>query len=89
MTAHSHSHDHPEMPCRDLVEVVTTYLDGALGEVDRQRFEEHLGECEDCVAYLDQIRETIAGTERSGSQEPSLPADLRAGVRRVFRDWAP
>jgi anti-sigma factor (TIGR02949 family) len=78
----------PEMPCRDLVEVVTAYLDGALDDVDRRRFEAHLAECEECVAYVDQIRATIAGAERSGAQAAPLPPDLREGVRLAFRDWA-
>ena len=77
----------PELACRDLVEVVSAYLDGALGERDRARLEAHLAECEDCVAYVEQIRATIAGAERSGTQVPPLPADLREGARRAFRGW--
>lgn len=78
----------PEMPCRDLVEVVTAYLDGALDTVDRHRFEAHLDDCEDCRAYVEQIRVTIAGTERSGGAIPPLEPALREDVRRAFRDWA-
>ena len=77
----------PEMPCRDLVEVVTAYLEGALDAVDRRRFETHLGECDECVAYVEQIRATIAGTEESGTQVPPLDPQLREGVRSAFRDW--
>ena len=84
-----HSHREPELPCRDLVEVVTAYLDDALDETDRRRFEEHLGDCEECVAYVDQIRATIHATGRSGSHAGPLPADLREGVRRAFRGWTP
>ncbi len=86
MTAAPHAQ--PELHCRDLVEVVTAYLEGALGDADRRRFEAHLGDCEDCVAYVEQIRTTIAGTERSGDQAPPLAPDLREGVRRAFRGWA-
>ena len=75
----------PELPCRDLVEVVTAYLDGALDETDRRRFEAHLAECEDCVAYVEQIRATVAGTGRSAGQVPPIPADLREGLRGAFR----
>lgn len=77
----------PELPCRDVVEVVTAYLDGALGETDRRRLEAHLAGCEDCVAYVEQIRATIAGTERSAGEVPPLPADLREGARSAFRHW--
>jgi predicted anti-sigma-YlaC factor YlaD len=78
----------PELPCQDLVEVVTDYLEGALSEIDQRRFEEHLEICERCVAYVEQIRVTIAATGRAGVQGEALPADLREGIRDAFRDWA-
>ena len=49
----------PELPCADLVEVVTDYLEGDLGPVDRERFDAHLLECPDCVEYVGQIRLTV------------------------------
>ena len=78
----------PELPCQDLVEVVTDYLDGALSDVNHRRFEEHLAICERCVAYVEQIRVTIAVTGRAGVPGEALPAELREGIRHAFRDWA-
>jgi anti-sigma factor RsiW len=78
----------PELACQDFVEVVTDYLDGALSEIDRRRFEEHLEICERCVAYVEQIRLTVVATGRAGVRAEALPADLRDGIRDAFRDWA-
>ena len=50
----------PDLPCADLVEVVTDYLEGDLGAVDRERFDAHLLECPDCGEYVAQIRRTVA-----------------------------
>ena len=50
----------PELACADLVEVVTDYLEGDLGAVDRERFDAHLLECPDCFEYVGQIRRTVA-----------------------------
>ena len=36
----------PEMPCQELVELVTDYLEDRLSPVDRIRFEAHIAECE-------------------------------------------
>lgn len=83
----THRDAFPELPCQDLVEVVTDYLDGALSEVDRRRFEAHLAECESCVAYVEQIRLTIAASGQAGRESAELPDDLREGLRRAFRDW--
>ena len=53
-----------ELRCRAAVELVTEYLEGALARRDRARFEEHLGECSACRAYLDQMRATVAALGR-------------------------
>jgi len=73
------------MNCKDLVELVTDYLEGKLGSVETTRFEEHLASCNGCAAYLEQMRKTIriAGylDERSMTQQEL--DDLLS----VFRDW--
>ena len=47
--------------CREFVELVTDYLDGALPPEQRERFEAHLAECEGCTGYLEDMR-SIATT---------------------------
>ena len=75
----------PEMPCRELVEVITEYLEDALPERDRLRFEAHLAECDACRDYVDQFEQTIA---LSGDLEREpLPADLQDQLLSAFRDW--
>ncbi len=88
MTDHTVTDALPELPCQDLVEVVTDYLEGTLSDVDRRRFEEHLEVCVRCVAYVEQIRLTIGATGRAGAHPDALPAELRDGIRAAFRDWA-
>ena len=46
--------------CRDAVELMTDYLEGALSPDDRARFEAHLVNCAACTAYLDQMRAAVA-----------------------------
>src|SRR5260370_37233786 len=38
--------------CREVVDFLSEYRDGSLAESVRARFEEHLSECPDCVAYM-------------------------------------
>ncbi len=47
------------LPCQQVVEMVTDYLEGALSPADHLRFEAHLANCPHCTEYLAQIRETI------------------------------
>ena len=80
------------MACRELVELVTAYLDGALSATDRTRFEAHLAECDDCAAYVAQFARTITalGTPDPEAPDPALVARLLAIFRRwIDRDGAP
>ena len=47
------------MECRELVELVTAYLDGALTPEVEQEVVAHLATCDGCSAYLAQIETTI------------------------------
>lgn len=77
----------PEMPCRELVELVTEYLEDRLSPLDRARFEAHLGECEACRTYLDQFRQTILALGRL--PEESLSPEARDALVAAFRGWSP
>lgn len=73
------------MSCKELVDAITGYLEGALAAPDRARFEAHLEVCPHCRAYLEQMRHTI---ETLGSlDEQSLSAETRAGLLEAFRGW--
>jgi anti-sigma factor RsiW len=72
------------MTCRELVELVTDYLEGALPAGDVARFEAHLAACPGCETYVEQIRTTIAVTRASGDAvDPAAVSPLLD----AFRDW--
>jgi hypothetical protein len=50
----------PELPCREFVELVTDYLEDALGKSSADRVRGHLLRCEWCATYLDQMNVTVA-----------------------------
>jgi anti-sigma factor RsiW len=45
--------------CRELVDRVTDYLDGALAPDESKRMDEHLKLCGACSAYVQQMRTTV------------------------------
>ena len=73
------------LTCQDLVELVTDYLEGALSDLDRKRFEEHIELCPLCQVHLEQLRTTISqlGRLREHDIDPAVLAELQAR----FRDW--
>lgn len=76
---------YPEMPCQELVELITDYLEGVLSNVDRERFEEHLKTCRHCRTYLEQMRQTIGALGRL--PETSIPEKAKAELLEAFRGW--
>jgi anti-sigma factor RsiW len=73
------------LSCKELVELVTDYLEGALPRVEHARFEQHIAGCRGCTTYLDQMRLTInaLGTLTEDSLEPQAKEELL----QLFRDW--
>jgi anti-sigma factor RsiW len=73
----------PEMPCRELVELISDYLEDRLSPIERGRFEAHLAECEACRIYLDQFRQTIRVLGRL--PEDSFSPAARMALLEAFR----
>ena len=73
-----------ELACREIVELVTAYLEDALDAADRERFEEHLVFCDGCGNYLEQLRTTVRLSSRARQE---LPAELEAQLLEAFRGW--
>ena len=74
-----------EVPCQEVVEMVTDYLERALSPADHRRFEKHLAGCEHCTEYLAQIRETIRLTGRLGPGD--LTPEMRTDLTDLYRRW--
>jgi hypothetical protein len=74
-----------EITCKELVEVVTDYLEDRMPADRRLLFEEHVAFCSWCQTYLDQMRETIriTGTLTEGDLSP----ETRDALLETFRDW--
>jgi anti-sigma factor RsiW len=73
------------LACRELVELVTEYLEGALAPADHARFETHIAGCEHCSAYVEQMRLTLAVV---GHIEPdALDPHVEQALLGAFRDW--
>ena len=81
-----HDREAVSLTCRELVELVTDYLEGGLSPSDRARFDEHLAGCEGCTAYLEQMRTTIRLTGRLTTE--SIPAEAIERLLRLFREWS-
>jgi anti-sigma factor RsiW len=71
--------------CRELVELVTAYLEGDLSSGERKRFDAHLSGCEGCTMYVEQMRRTIELTGSLSVEDVSPEAE--EALLSAFRDW--
>jgi len=72
------------MICRELIEIIDDYLDGALAPDVAQDLERHLEECAPCRAYIGTYRQT----RRIGAAAArvDMPEEMKARLRRFLAD---
>lgn len=81
--------DGKRLRCRDVIELLSDYVEGDLPEEKARAIESHLEICPQCVEYLASFRTAIALGKTATSDEvcDELPDDLvRAVLERVRRD---
>lgn len=74
-----------ELVCREMVELITDYLEGTLPRGKRRRFEAHLEGCPHCTEYLEQMRATIRLT--GGLRAEDLTPRMSAEFAALYRRW--
>ena len=74
-----------DLPCQELVELVTDYLEGRLAPIEQRRFEAHLALCRGCRTYLEQMRQTVRALGRL--PEESIDPEVKQRLLRALRAW--
>jgi len=67
-----------QLSCRELVELVTDYLEGTLDPARLAALDAHLLGCDGCDTYVEQMRQTVAALRGLGNGETVSPATRRA-----------
>jgi predicted anti-sigma-YlaC factor YlaD len=75
------------LSCRELVEVLTDYLEGATGPEQRADVERHLVYCSGCSSYVEQMRTTVDLLARIADREEPAggPPEAQLGMFRAWR----
>jgi anti-sigma factor RsiW len=74
-----------DLACKQLVEIITDYLEGTLHEHDRARFDAHLMTCAPCREYVAEMHTTLRLTGRLTveSISPGARDELLQAFRRM------
>lgn len=73
------------LTCKEVVELVTAYLENVLLPGLRQQLEEHVADCPGCTNYIEQVRLTV-GMLHQLAQEPVFP-ETKQELLKVFWSW--
>jgi predicted anti-sigma-YlaC factor YlaD len=72
------------MTCKELVELVTDYLEGRLPDATVEQLQAHLALCDGCTTYIEQMRFTLTALGRI-PEETVTPA-AREELIAIFRE---
>jgi len=78
------SADVEHLTCKELVEVLTDYLEDALEPAERADIERHLAICHGCLNYVEQMRSTIDLLGRIPDDEGTVHSKR---LLSIFREW--
>jgi anti-sigma factor RsiW len=74
-----------DITCREVLELLTEYLEGALAPPTKLAVAAHLDGCEGCRRYLEQLNASIVATAEL--REDIVPAEVRETLLAAFRTW--
>ncbi len=77
--------DVDRVTCRELVEVLTDYLEGVLDAGDRAEIERHIVICRGCANYVEQMRSTVDLLGRIAAE--TAPHEPASEALAIFRRW--
>lgn len=75
----------PRLLCKEVVELLSDYVDGTLPAGERARVDAHLQTCPECIAYLQQLRATIGVLGRLRAED--IPSALLGRIASALRGW--
>lgn len=72
--------------CKEVVELASEYLEGAMTTEQMTRFELHMNLCDGCSSFVEQVRATVGMANLLPEDE--IPDDVKSKLLAAFRDWA-
>ena len=73
--------------CREVVDLVLSYLEDSLDPGERQILEAHIADCPGCWRFLQSYRETVALGRQL--REEDIPSDVRERLETFLRSRLP
>lgn len=75
-----------DLACRQVVTLLTDYLEGALDARQQRRLERHLAACPHCTEFLRQLRATIDAARQL--EVETIDDATRDDLVALYRRWS-
>jgi anti-sigma factor RsiW len=91
MSTAKHEHvpadPHPPDACLEVFERLSEYLDGELSPQDCAHIQEHIRDCEPCVAFVESLQTSIRASRELRPHEPvqELPEATKAKLKAAWK----
>lgn len=69
--------------CKELIDFINDYRDGALDPAARKKFDEHLGVCPPCRDYLRMYEDTIR-LSKDALNDPKVPKPPESLIKAIL-----
>jgi anti-sigma factor RsiW len=74
-----------KLSCREILENLSAYIDQELDPSLCDEIEEHMRDCNPCVAFLNTLKKTVVLYKYSGQEDP-LPDEVHIDLHRFLRE---
>jgi len=87
MSIAKHEHSPVDPACLEVFEKLSEYLDGELSPQDCAEIQEHIHDCEPCVAFVESLRSSIRASRELESHEPlqELPEAAKEKLKAAWK----
>ena len=91
MSTSKHEHGpadpHPPDACLEVFERLSEYLDGELSPQDCAESQEHIRDCQQCVAFVESLKTSIRASRELRPHEPvqELPEAIKAKLKAIWK----
>ncbi len=86
MSTSNHRHDPADPSCLEVFEKLSEYLDGDLSPQDCVLIQEHIKDCEPCVAFVESLKKSIQASRELRPNEPVSKLDA-ATQQKLKAAW--
>ncbi|VAX15583.1 hypothetical protein MNBD_NITROSPINAE03-684 [hydrothermal vent metagenome] len=74
------------MNCQDILDKICDYIDKELDPAICKDIEDHIEDCEPCVAFINTVKKTVDLFKKTGQEPPDIPEPVSSNLMSFLKD---